>query len=75
MTGNGIWSFVLAGSSSDGVDFHSKEATNDPQLVITMGAADTQAPTVPTLSGRRVEPDAGRSLVDHRDRRRRGHRL
>jgi chitodextrinase len=56
MTGNGTWSFVLAGVSSDGVDFHSKEATNDPQLVITMGAADTQAPSAPTLSGAAPSP-------------------
>ncbi len=56
MTGNGTWSFVLAGVSSDGVDFHSKEAANDPQLVITMGAADTQPPGAPTLSGAAPSP-------------------
>ena len=56
MTGNGTWSFVLAGVSSDGVDFHSKEGANDPQLVITMGAADTQAPSAPTLSGAAPSP-------------------
>ncbi len=56
MTGNGTWSFVLAGVSSDGVDFHSKEAANDPQLVITMGAADTQPPSAPTLSGAAPSP-------------------
>ena len=56
MTGNGTWSFVLAGSSSDGTDFHSKEGVNDPQLVLTMGAADTQAPAAPTLSGAASSP-------------------
>jgi chitodextrinase len=48
VTGNGTYAFQLTGQSTDGVDFHSKEAPNDPQLVITMGAPDTQPPTAPT---------------------------
>jgi chitodextrinase len=46
--GNGSYSFRLSGESTDGVDFHSKEAPNDPQLVLTMGAADTTRPSAPT---------------------------
>jgi len=38
----------LAGLSTDGVDFHSREGVNKPQLVITMGAPDTVAPSAPT---------------------------
>jgi len=48
VNGNGTWAFLLAGTSSDGLDMHSKEGVNDPQLVITMGAPDTQAPSAPT---------------------------
>ena len=48
VTGNGTYDLVLAGTSADGVDFHSREATNKPQLVLTTGAPDTQAPTAPT---------------------------
>ena len=35
VTGNGEASLMLAGTSSDGVDFHSREAPNPPQLVVT----------------------------------------
>jgi chitodextrinase len=48
VTGNGSYGFQLSGQSTDGVDFHSKEATNRPQLVITTGAPDTQAPSAPS---------------------------
>ena len=46
VTGNGTFSFGLAGTSSDGVDFYSREAaTLRPELVVTTGAPDTQKPT------------------------------
>jgi acid phosphatase type 7 len=48
VSGNGTYDFVLAGTSTDGVDFQSREATNDPQLVVTTGPPDTQAPTAPS---------------------------
>ncbi len=50
VSGNGTYDFVLAGTSTDGVDFQSRESTNDPQLVITTGTTgtDTQAPSAPT---------------------------
>jgi hypothetical protein len=48
VTGNGTYDLVLAGTSTDGVDFQSREATNKPQLVLTTGTGDTQAPTAPT---------------------------
>jgi chitodextrinase len=55
--GNGTYAFQLSGQSTDGVDFHSKEAPNKPQLVLTMGAQDTQAPTAPTsLTGSAGSP-------------------
>jgi hypothetical protein len=42
VTGNGTVSFRLAGTSSDGVDFHAREAAaNRPELVVT--AAGTAA--------------------------------
>jgi len=46
--GNGTYAFRLSGESTDGVDFHSREGANDPQIVVTMGAPDRQAPTAPT---------------------------
>jgi hypothetical protein len=61
VTGNATYSFVLAGTSSDGIDFQSREATNRPQLVVTTGATDTGPPTAPTnlgataVSGTRVD--------------------
>lgn len=35
VTGNGTFSFVLAGTSTDGLDFSSKESVNAPELVVT----------------------------------------
>src|SRR4029078_6974066 len=46
---NGTYVLVLAGTSTDGVDFQSREATNKPQLVVTTQAsADTTPPSAPT---------------------------
>lgn len=42
VTGDGTYSFVLAGDSSDGIRFSSRESSNGPQLIITLG------PPVPT---------------------------
>ena len=53
VTGPGTYTFVLAGTSSDGVDFYSREASsaNRPQLVVSTGGGspptDTSPPTVP----------------------------
>jgi fibronectin type 3 domain-containing protein len=48
VTGSGTYSFGLAMSGSDGVDFRSREyATNQPQLVIDAGPPDNQAPSAP----------------------------
>ena len=47
VTGNGTYSFTLATTSSDGVDFRSREyATQRPELVLTVGL-DSQKPTPP----------------------------
>ena len=35
VTGNGTFSFVLAGTSTDGLDLSSKEGVNAPELVVT----------------------------------------
>jgi hypothetical protein len=49
VTGSGTYSFGLAQSLSDGVDFRSREyATNRPELVVQAGPPDTQKPTAPT---------------------------
>jgi len=48
VAGNGTYAFRLLGDSTDGVDFHSREGANDPQLVVTMGGPDKQAPTSPS---------------------------
>jgi hypothetical protein len=40
VTGNGTWNLLLDPTSTDGVEFHSKESTgttNDPELVLTVG--------------------------------------
>ena len=53
VTGPGTYTFVLAGASSDGVDFFSREAAsgNKPQLVVSTGGGspptDSSPPTVP----------------------------
>ena len=47
MTGNGTYSFTIAQTSSDGVDFRAREYTADrPELVLTTGS-DSQKPTPP----------------------------
>jgi chitodextrinase len=52
VTGNGTYSFRLATTSSDGVDFRSSEysdATRRPELVLSVSqGTDTQAPDAPT---------------------------
>ena len=37
VTGNGTYSFILVPTSSDGADFHSRQGSNKPQLVVTTG--------------------------------------
>jgi hypothetical protein len=37
VTGNGTYSFVLIGTSSDGVYFWSRTGTVKPELVLTLG--------------------------------------
>jgi hypothetical protein len=46
VTGNGTYSFALIGTSSDGVDFRSREAPTDrPQLIVTGGGGPTPPDT------------------------------
>ena len=52
VVGDGTYNFVLAGTSTDGVDFSSREATNKPQLVVTTAAStDVTNPTDPATLG------------------------
>ena len=60
VTGNGTYGFDLATTSSDGVDFRSREhttATQRPELVVTTSGPDTQKPMPP--SGLTAVPAAG----------------
>jgi hypothetical protein len=51
VTGSGSFSFDLATTSTDGVNFNSREAgTNPPQLVVTTGGAPPTATTVQPTS-------------------------
>jgi chitodextrinase len=49
VTGDGVYGFVLIGTSSDGVDMSSREGSAAPQLVLSTGTVtrDTSAPTAP----------------------------
>jgi fibronectin type 3 domain-containing protein len=48
VTGDGAYSFGLKTTSTDSVDFYSREAaTFRPELVVTTAAADTTPPTAP----------------------------
>lgn len=49
VTGNGTFSFILAGDSTDSVAFSSRESSQPPQLVLTLGVLPTATPA-PTLS-------------------------
>jgi acid phosphatase type 7 len=44
--GEGIFSFVLVGDSSDGVHFSSRQGAQPPQLVLTLGDTTKSTPTV-----------------------------
>ncbi|MHC4618340.1 MAG: CBM96 family carbohydrate-binding protein [Planctomycetota bacterium] len=46
VTGNGTYSFCLQGDTNSGQDFHSKEGTNKPVLIVTYGG-DSTAPAAP----------------------------
>jgi len=48
VTGNGTYSFVLAGDSNDNVIFSSREGSNPPQLVITFASSGPTATVAPT---------------------------
>jgi len=49
VTGNGTFSFVLAGDSNDAVAFSSRQGVQPPQLVVTLGGTVT-ATTTPTIT-------------------------
>jgi hypothetical protein len=59
VSGNGTFSFRLAGPSTDGVNFNAREAaTLRPELVVTTGSPDIQKPTPPTnLNATAVGPN------------------
>jgi hypothetical protein len=49
VTGNGTFSFVLAGDSSNAVSFSSRQGSQPPQLVVTF-SGDVVATTTPTIA-------------------------
>lgn len=55
VVGNGIYSFVLAGDSSDDVKFSSREGSSPPQLVIAFNSG-TKTPTVTALPSQTWTP-------------------
>jgi hypothetical protein len=60
VAGNGEFSFVLHPSSTDGVDFHSRESTSvalRPQLIVTTGGATTNT-VLPAVADAHVEEAA-----------------
>ena len=53
VSGNGTHSFILATSSSDGVEFHSREASNPafrPELVLTVSSQPAPPPPVQSVT-------------------------
>jgi hypothetical protein len=50
VTGAGDWGFALAGSSSDGAVFSSREGANPPQLVVATDEAPPPPPPPPRSS-------------------------
>jgi len=69
LTGNGTFSFVLAGDSRDDVRFSSREGSNPPQLVITFASTAptaTQPPastSTPTRTPTAINTQAGGTLT------------
>jgi hypothetical protein len=58
ITGNGTYEFALSAGSSDGSTYHSREAANPPQLVITTTTEPAPDPTpdpAPTPTGATVD--------------------
>ena len=59
VTGNGSYSFVLVGSSRDGLDLRSREGGSPPQLVVsTSSAPSPPPPSPPPPSGDTTPPSA-----------------
>lgn len=50
VTGNGTFSFALAGPSTDGTDFTSREGANAPRLVVSTSTSGGGGGTGPTAS-------------------------
>lgn len=74
-SGNGTYSFVLMPESTDGLDMHSREGTNKPQLVVTydpaaspatgaIGGAVTDAVTGGPIAGATVSYGGGSATTD-----------
>ena len=58
VSGNGTYTFVLVGDSTDDVIFSSREGSNSPQLVITVNSS-TPTPTSPVNNTPTPTPTAG----------------
>ena len=59
VTGDGVFSFVLVADSSDGIVFSSREGSNPPELVITLGSESLFTPTPELQAGAEVLVGAG----------------
>jgi hypothetical protein len=51
ISGNGTYTFALVADSTDGVNFSSREGTNPPQLVVTLGTGTPAATATPSPTG------------------------
>jgi hypothetical protein len=63
VTGDGELSLVLVPTSSNGADFHSREGSNPPQLIVTYAGGGSSTPPPPPppppADSGTVEPDSG----------------
>lgn len=56
VTGDGTFSFVLAADSSDSAVFSSRQGSQPPELVITLGSGSTPTPAAPTTPAATLAP-------------------
>lgn len=59
VTGDGTFSFVLVPDSGDGIVFSSREGSNPPELIITLGTESPFTPTPVVPAGAEVLVGAG----------------
>lgn len=68
VTGDGTYSFVLAGDSDEGLIFSSRESSNGPELVITFASSTpTNASESPPVGGTTTEPANAQTFIAEAD--------